>query len=110
MPRRTGRLTLLGLGVLLWVGGSRAAAQVSPGPLARAHQSLEGPTNCTRCHAGGGGGNTGMNERCLDCHKEIRWLITAGRGFHANDPGAKCSTCHPDHAGADFQMIKWPDA
>jgi hypothetical protein len=27
-----------------------ARAQISPGPLAKAHQSLSGPTNCSKCH------------------------------------------------------------
>lgn len=50
-----------------------------------------------------------MNNLCLDCHQEIRWLVQRGRGLHATDPGAACSTCHPDHAGRDFEMIKWPE-
>ncbi|MEO8199391.1 MAG: cytochrome c3 family protein [Gemmatimonadota bacterium] len=50
-----------------------------------------------------------MNNLCLDCHREIRWLIDRSRGFHASDPAANCTSCHPDHAGEDFQMIKWPE-
>jgi hypothetical protein len=94
---------LLLVGILL--AGGEAAAQVSPGPLARSHQSLDGPLNCTKCH---GGGNVPMNSLCLDCHTEIRWLTQRGRGLHATNPSASCASCHPDHAGREFEMIRWP--
>src|ERR1035441_4881537 len=38
------------LGAAALFFGSVASAQISPGPLARAHQSLNGDTNCTKCH------------------------------------------------------------
>jgi hypothetical protein len=92
--------------VLAAPGPAVLTAQVSPGPLAKAHQSLEGARNCTTCH---GGRNVPMNNLCLDCHREIGWLIARGRGYHATDPAAECASCHPDHAGPDFRMIQWPD-
>ena len=88
------------------IAGDRLDGQVSPGPLARAHQSLEGSLSCTKCH---GGGNVPMNSLCLDCHTEIRWLAQQGRGLHATNPVAPCVSCHPDHAGRDFAMIRWPE-
>ena len=83
-----------------------AVAQISPGPLAKPHASLEGALNCVKCH---GGGKESMSSRCLDCHREIRWLIDQNRGFHARTPKANCASCHPDHVGVDFALIKWPD-
>jgi hypothetical protein len=83
------------------------AAQISPGPLAEAHRQLEGPLHCVKCH--GGGNKAVMTALCLDCHKEIAWLVQRGRGFHAGVADQPCSTCHPEHAGRDFALIRWPD-
>ena len=86
----------------------RAGAQISPGPLARAHAELEGALNCARCH---GPKKGAMNASCQSCHKEIAWLVERNRGYHAGrDAKAKsdCSSCHPDHAGRDFALIAWP--
>ncbi|MGE0440376.1 MAG: cytochrome c3 family protein [Gemmatimonadales bacterium] len=85
-----------------------AGAQVSPGPLARAHQDLEGALKCTRCH---GGGANAMTEKCQACHRDVAWVGERDRGFHgsARVKGTPCASCHPDHAGADFALIKWPD-
>jgi len=96
--------------VMLMVGCwmvAPAVAQVSPGPLARAHRDLEGTLKCTSCHAAG---KTGMDSRCTTCHREIGWLADRERGLHglASTKAATCASCHPDHAGADFALIKWP--
>jgi hypothetical protein len=81
-------------------------AQISPGPLARAHASLDGSLGCASCHAGRKETTT---QRCLACHREIEWLRMQGRGLHARGGGrGTCSSCHPDHAGRDFQLIQWP--
>ena len=29
------------------------------------------------------------------------------RGFHARRAKAECAKCHPDHAGADFALVRW---
>ncbi len=87
---------------------ARLAGQVSPGPLAKPHAELEGTLKCTKCH---GGGDDGMKTRCLNCHKDINWLGERGLGFHGGERtrAATCASCHPDHAGVDFPLIKWPD-
>jgi hypothetical protein len=85
---------------------SRADAQISPGPLSAAHASLDGPLNCAKCHAGG---KASMTSRCVSCHREIPWLVERNRGVHASIGRAECSSCHPDHAGKDFALVKWPD-
>ncbi len=86
----------------------RASAQISPGPLARVHRALEGPTNCAQCH---GLHREPMSQMCLACHKDVAWLIGQGRGLHAREVTAQkkeCASCHPDHAGVNFQLIAWP--
>ncbi len=91
---------------LAWTG--RMAAQVSPGPLARAHRELEGTLKCTQCH---GTGKDAMPARCAACHKDVGWLAARNRGFHGSPAvkGKSCASCHPDHAGPDFQLVKWPE-
>lgn len=83
-----------------------ALAQISPGPLTQAHRELEGPLNCTKCH---GGRKEAMELLCVGCHRDIGWLIERRLGFHGLRQGERCASCHPEHAGADFAMIKWPD-
>jgi hypothetical protein len=100
-------------GLVIWSlllgasGPAAVSAQVSPGPLARAHRELDAALKCTRCH----GGRDGMQAKCLSCHRDIAWLAERARGLHGSAPvrSARCASCHPDHAGADFALIKWPD-
>jgi len=84
------------------------AGQISPGPLAAPHATLEGPTQCTTCH---GNRRDAMTGQCAACHKDIGRLLDQRRGFHgsASVRGTSCASCHPDHAGKDFDLIKWPD-
>jgi hypothetical protein len=81
------------------------SAQISPGPLAQPHAKLEGPLKCTSCH---GGRKESVSERCLACHQDVGWLVKQNRGFHAKNSATTCAKCHPDHAGRDFALIKWP--
>ncbi|MDX2262174.1 MAG: hypothetical protein SFU84_10815 [Gemmatimonadales bacterium] len=101
--RRLGWLMVL---AMLLPGG--VTAQISPGPLAKAHQSLEGATKCSQCH---GPSRDAMPRLCLNCHKEVTLLVSQGRGYHAREAktsGKSCASCHPDHAGREFAMIAWP--
>ncbi len=96
---------LLPLLLLLCLG---ARAQISPGPLARPHQFLNGDTNCSSCHKFGGQAAL----KCLECHTEIATRLNAHRGLHASyniPPGAsqECARCHSDHNGEDFPLVKW---
>src|ERR1700690_1914601 len=86
-----------------------AAAQISPGPLSRAHQSMNGLTNCTTCHEVSTGQRT---FKCLDCHTEIAWRIRARKGLHASynlktGSSLECVPCHSEHNGEDFTITKW---
>jgi len=87
---------------------SRGSAQISPGPLSRAHQSLNGTTNCSSCHKFGGQATL----KCLDCHTEIASRVAAHRGLHATyniapNSSQECARCHSEHNGEDFPLIKW---
>lgn len=107
---RVRTLVLLVIGI---AGGlafaSRARAQISPGPLAKAHADLEGASSCARCH---GLRREPMSQLCLACHRDVQWLITQNRGLHAQAaPTTKkeCASCHPDHAGTGFALIAWTE-
>jgi len=103
-PRLLGWIVLS----ILWTSVP-AAAQISPGPLSRAHQSINGMTNCTTCHELSIGQPT---FKCLECHSEIAWRIGSRKGLHAAyniKPGSslECVNCHSEHNGEDFPLTKW---
>lgn len=107
--RRAVALAFAMLGMLGLSRPTLLSAQISPGPLARAHKSLEGASQCVQCHSLTRG--AGMAPSCLSCHKDVKALIDAKRGYHAKLPAAErtnCASCHPDHAGDDFAMVSWP--
>lgn len=81
-------------------------AQISPGELTEVHADLEGMSNCTKCHELG---EAVTNQKCLDCHTEIRELISVNRGYHsARDVQIKkCVECHSEHHGRGFEMIRF---
>lgn len=84
-------------------GGRTAQAQfLSPGALTRAHEQLEGVTNCTSCHTVGGKGVD--RAKCLSCHEPLRDRIEAGTGYHAG-VSERCESCHHGHLGKDFDMV-----
>jgi hypothetical protein len=87
---------------------SLAAAQISPGPLSKPHASLDGATNCARCHSFGGQATL----KCLECHTEIASRLAAHKGLHATykiAPGSsqECARCHSEHNGESFPLVKW---
>ena len=97
---------LLTLALAWMLAPARAHAQISPGPLARAHGALDEPSLCFKCHARGGG----MTERCLACHTAIAAQRAGGRGVHGREAREKdCAGCHPDHAGRDFDLVRWDE-
>jgi len=93
------------IGVLI-IKGIPASAQISPGDLAEVHKHLEGMANCTQCHTLG---EKVSNEKCLDCHKEIKVRIENQRGYHYSDDirGKQCVECHNDHHGRKFDIIRF---
>lgn len=94
---------------LLVVDVAPLRAQISPGPLSRAHQSLDGPTQCAACHKFGAERGA---VKCLDCHQEIAVRLSQLRGFHNTvvdkaKAGRDCARCHSEHNGRDFPLINW---
>ena len=85
-----------------------AAAQslgsfISPGELARPHADLDTLGGCLQCHEPGGEGESAT--LCMDCHDSVRGQVNGNKGFHAT-LGDDCSSCHSDHNGLDFELIK----
>lgn len=97
---------LLLASALLLAPFGRGVSQISPGPLAAAHHGLDGPTDCAKCH---GLHKEPMSSLCLDCHRDIAWGIQQRRGLHSRESATPCARCHPDHAGAAFALVAWPD-
>ena len=98
------------LALSFWLFGSvPASAQISPGPLAKAHESLTGTTQCASCHQFGASTPT---FKCLDCHKEVARALAENHGYHArlqmkNPNGKDCVRCHREHNGESFPLIHW---
>jgi len=100
---------VLGIFAGLLLTSISAHAQISPGPLSKAHQSLNGATACNSCHQFG---TSTPTFKCLECHKEIAQDLSAKHGYHAqlgmNNPnGRDCVRCHLEHNGEDFTLIHW---
>lgn len=94
----------------LAVFAGTALAQISPGPLSKAHKDLEGPLKCSQCHTFG----AAKKFKCTGCHGEIKRRVAAGSGYHgrvvkraAGD--ADCTRCHTEHYGRDFSIVKRDD-
>jgi hypothetical protein len=81
-------------------------AQISPGELAKVHSHLEGMSNCTQCHILG---EKVSNKKCLDCHTELKARVDLQKGYHSSSDikGKECVTCHSDHHGINFQIIRF---
>ena len=83
-----------------------ARAQIfSPGDLSKAHESVEGLSNCMKCHTGNAGGYD--NGKCLECHKEIAVRNDRDTGYHATVKSQKCAECHVEHRGRASKIIEW---
>lgn len=87
--------TLLVAGCAAPAYGGQISAMLSPGPLARAHQRLEGISKCVECHEAG---QRVTVEKCLTCHLPIADRIRQKTGVHRT-AGNGCVTCHVEHAG-----------
>ncbi|RMG88646.1 MAG: cytochrome c family protein [Bacteroidetes bacterium] len=94
---------------LLTLGfAQQAVAQLSPGDLTNAHSDLEGLSNCTQCHELG----AKISEaKCLECHKPLKERIDRNKGFHVSREvkGKACTTCHSEHHGRKFEMIRFDE-
>ena len=100
------RFGFLGAGLFAVCSAVTTQAQISPGPLARAHEKLDTTSQCFACH-GSRLRSAGIDERCTECHTEIAWQLGNEAGLHGRERLETCSKCHPDHAGPDFDLIEW---
>ncbi len=87
---------------------TKLQAQLSPGDLAQSHADLEGLFNCTKCHVLG---RKVSDEKCLDCHDEIKSRNDIQVGYHASKEvkNKNCAECHSDHHGRNFDMIRFEE-
>ncbi len=95
--------------LLVCLTAPQATAQISPGPLSKAHSTLSGTSQCNTCHQFGASTPT---FRCLDCHKEIAEALAGKHGYHFqlqmhNPNGKDCVHCHLEHNGENFNLIRW---
>lgn len=83
-------------------------AQLSPGKLTSAHAAYEGTTNCTLCHDLG---KKVSNTKCLECHDILKERVDQDLGYHASSEvkGKDCFTCHSEHHGREFEMIRFDE-
>ncbi|HWE26325.1 MAG TPA: hypothetical protein VG496_20480 [Myxococcales bacterium] len=96
----------LALLVICSLAGAARAQVFSPGPLFKGHADLEGLSNCTKCHVAGA---QLSQDRCLDCHTELKQRVAKKQGYHGQIPAAEraCETCHHEHQGLDFAIVDW---
>jgi hypothetical protein len=73
---------------------------IAPGPLARAHATINGVGNCSKCHEAG---HELSAAKCLTCHKPIADRIARKVGVHRTVTG-DCNACHPEHRGVDADL------
>jgi len=92
--------------VVILLIATGAWGQISPGDLTEAHSKLEGMSNCTQCHDIG---SKVSNTKCLDCHKEIKSLVSQNKGYHASRSvkSQDCFDCHSEHHGRKFDMVRF---
>ncbi len=81
-------------------------SQFSPGDLSRAHQNLEGTSNCTQCHEVG---NEISGKKCLACHSEIKSQLDKKSGFHFVNSSEQCISCHKEHLGKDSHTFSFDE-
>ena len=86
--------------------GDSVFAQISPGELTAVHSNLEGMSNCTKCHELG---DKVTNAKCLACHLELKTRIDQNKGYHTSAAirGKSCTSCHNDHHGLNFQIVRF---
>lgn len=94
--------------VIILLSTVQSYAQLSPGKLSKGHAALEGLSNCTACHDLGA---KISEKKCLDCHKPLKAQIQKNKGYHVSREikGKDCITCHSEHHGLNFDMIRFDE-
>ena len=85
---------------------TKMMSQLSPGILSKPHSNLEGIANCTKCHDIG---KKVTNEKCLNCHTEIKSRIENKKGYHISSAvrEVSCFSCHNEHHGLNFEIVRF---
>lgn len=86
-------------------GQSIVERLITPGPLSNAHARLE--SRCDSCHTSFR--KEAQNSKCTACHGPVGSDIAAGTGFHGRFAPARtgaCKTCHTDHKGRNFALVR----
>ncbi|HSM25913.1 MAG TPA: cytochrome c3 family protein [Anaerolineaceae bacterium] len=107
-------LATVALFILISIIGFQGSSIFSPGKLstqntrglvlanASSHADVE--TQCKYCHQPF---TASQAESCLFCHEDIAEQINLQSGLHGVLSGVNsCRTCHSEHKGRDFDMIK----
>ncbi|MFZ5442897.1 MAG: hypothetical protein ACOZQL_23025 [Myxococcota bacterium] len=79
----------------------------SPGDLSKAHSTLDGLSQCTKCHPAGG---QLSQDTCLECHGELQPRLSKGLGLHGKIPAGdkrNCEHCHHEHQGENASILDW---
>ncbi len=89
---------------VLLIAACNLATPTSPGILSKGHSNLEGTENCTKCHLLG---KWVSDDKCLDCHSEIKTLVDNKKGYHSSEEvtSEKCAKCHNEHHGINFEIV-----
>jgi predicted CXXCH cytochrome family protein len=97
---------VIGIAIVIVFFQLTATAQISPGDLSNPHSNLEGISNCTQCHVLG---SKVSNDKCLACHTELRDRLDLQKGYHSSTEvkGKDCFSCHSEHNGKNFQLIRF---
>lgn len=99
------------LGVLCLLLAAPALGQtimerlITPGPLSNAHARLE--SRCESCHSSFK--KEAQNGKCTACHSGIGSDIASRTRFHGKFAPARtgtCKSCHSDHKGRGFTLIR----
>lgn len=92
--------------VVLGLVSAAHAQLLSPGPLSKAHGSVEGDQKCNECHSSGKRVDANL---CLKCHNDLGARLNAGQGLHGrNYKGKPCEGCHVEHQGNAARLVRWP--
>lgn len=98
------RVTAAVVCLVLACSADANAQLISPGKLSSPHAELEGIRNCTQCHELR---KQGISQNlCLGCHTPLAERLAADEGFHASLPDKACASCHKEHFGVDFALVR----
>ena len=113
MPAHVVGRAILLRNLVLWsiaLLGDQVLAQMSPGPLSKAHHDLEGPLQCAKCHVFGARKTATPLPRlppgdCPSPDGDARLSRLASR----KEPGSNdCARCHSEHNGQHHRLVRWP--